>query len=97
MGPASGTFAGSPIDQADGFIHLSTAAQLADTLDRHFTGQAGLVISAIDLSVLGDAVRWEPSRERQMFPHCYAPLTRDAVIVCIPVEGDEEGVVLALR
>ena len=38
-------FSGAPIDQADGFVHLSTAAQLAETLDLHFSGQSGLVIA----------------------------------------------------
>jgi uncharacterized protein (DUF952 family) len=85
------TFAGAPIDQADGFVHLSTGAQLAETLDRRFSGQNGLVIAAIDLVALGPAVRWEPSRQGQLFPHVYAPLTRDAVIAWCPVERDSKG------
>jgi len=87
------TFAGAPIDQADGFVHLSTADQLAETLDLHFSGQTGLVIAAIDLMALGHAVRWEPSRHGQLFPHVYAALTRDAVIAGRPVERDSNGAV----
>ena len=87
------TFAGAPIDQADGFIHLSTAAQLAETLDLHFTGQNGLIIAAIDLRPLGRAVRWEPSRQGRLFPHLHAPLARDAVIAWCPVERDSKGAV----
>ena len=45
--------------------------QLPETLDKHFAGQTGLVIAAIDLGVLGDAVRWEPSRGGALFPHVY--------------------------
>ena len=38
---AQGTFKGSAVDQADGFIHISTAAQVQETARRHFTGQVG--------------------------------------------------------
>ena len=89
----AGTFSGAPIDQADGFVHLSTAAQLPETLDLHFSGQNGLVIAAIDLRALGGAVRWEPSRQGRLFPHVYAPLTRDAVIAWCPAERDSTGLV----
>ena len=86
-------FAGAPVDQADGFVHLSTAAQLAETLDRHFAGQSSLVLAAIDLSRLGPAVRWEPSRHGDLFPHVYARLTLDTVIAWCPVERNSLGVV----
>ena len=55
-------FAGAPVDLADGYIHLSTAEQLSGTLDKHFAGQDGLHLAAVDLPALGDALRWEPSR-----------------------------------
>ncbi len=42
----SGVFNGAPIDIADGFIHLSTAAQLTETVKRHFAGQSGLSIAS---------------------------------------------------
>ena len=77
---ASGSFAGAPVDLADGYIHLSTAEQLAGTLDKHFAGQRGLVIAEIDLTLLGDAVRWEPSRGGALFPHVYGPLPISAMI-----------------
>ena len=86
-----GTFAGAPVDLADGYIHLSTAAQLDETVDKHFAGQDDLHIAAIDLSVLGDAVKWEPSRGGQLFPHIYAPLPLLAVIAYGPIERDDVG------
>lgn len=89
----AGAFSGTPVDQADGFIHLSTAAQLAETLDLHFSGQDGLVIAAIDLIALGRAVRWEPSRQGLLFPHVYARLTRNAVVAWCPLERDSKGAV----
>jgi len=76
---ADGLFAGAPVDLADGYIHLSTADQLQGTLDKHFAGQAGLVIASIDLAMLGAAVRWEVSRGGALFPHVYAALPMAAV------------------
>jgi len=89
----AGVFTGAPIDEADGFVHLSTAIQLAGTLDLHFAGQNDLVIAAIDLTEFGDAVRWEPSRQGELFPHLYAPLTRSAVIGWCPVKRSLTGAV----
>ena len=68
-----GVFHGSPADIADGYIHLSCGSQLAETLDKHFSGVDGLVLAAVDLLRLGDTVRWEPSRGGQLFPHITGP------------------------
>jgi uncharacterized protein (DUF952 family) len=87
------TFQGAPIDIADGFIHLSTEAQLTETVDRHFAGQKDLIIAAIDLKLLGDSVRWEPSRHGQLFPHLYGSLTRAAVLASCPLTRDANGAV----
>lgn len=76
---ADGVFAGAPIDLADGYIHMSTASQTQDTLDKHFAGQSGLVIADIDLSGFGDALRWEVSRGGDLFPHLYGVLPMSAV------------------
>ena len=80
-----GTFAGAPIDLADGYIHLSTAEQVAETLRKHFAGQDDLWIAAVDLGLLADHVRWEPSRGGQLFPHVYAALPLAAVRAEAPV------------
>ena len=71
---AEGRFDGSPIDLKDGYIHFSTAAQAQETAAKHFRGQAGLVVVAVETAALGEALRWEPSRGGQLFPHLYAPL-----------------------
>ena len=76
----AGSFAGSPLDRADGFIHLSAEDQLAGTLAKHFAGIAGLVIVTIDLAALGGAVRWEPSRSGALFPHLHGVLPIAAVL-----------------
>ena len=89
----AGVFQGAAIDKVDGFIHLSTASQLTETADRHFSGQEDLIIAAIDLVALGDAVRWEPSRHGQLFPHVYAPLPLATVIAWCPLERSLDGTV----
>jgi len=35
----SGSYPGSDVDARDGFIHFSTAHQVAETVARHFAGQ----------------------------------------------------------
>ena len=82
---ADGRFEGSPVDRADGFIHLSAADQVDGTLARHFAGQAGLVLAEVDLVALGDAVRWEESRGGALFPHIYGALPLAAVAGTRPV------------
>ena len=75
-----GVFAGAPIDLADGYIHMSTTEQLDETVAKHFAGQSGLVIATIDLTQLGDALKWEVSRGGALFPHYYGALPIAAVI-----------------
>ena len=74
-----GVFAGAPVDLADGYVHMSTAGQLEDTLAKHFAGQTGLVIATIDLALLGEGVKWEVSRGGARFPHLYGALPMAAV------------------
>lgn len=88
---AAGTFAGAPVDLADGYIHMSTAGQAQETLEKHFAGQSGLHIATVDLSVLGDVVKWEVSRGGALFPHIYAALPLSAVLAHGPVQFDQAG------
>ncbi len=84
-------FDGAPVDLADGFIHLSTASQLAETLDKHFADQSGLFIAAVDLERLGETVKWEISRGGQQFPHVYGPLPLCAITRVFALEHDQDG------
>ena len=86
-----GSFPGSVDDRRDGFIHLSTAAQLTATVDKHFNGQDDLWIAEVDLEALGEKVRWEPSRGGEDFPHLYADLPLDAVVAYSPLDRDDDG------
>ena len=88
-----GRFAGAPIDLADGYVHLSTADQLAETIAKHFAGQADLQIAAVDLDALGEAIRWEPSRGGQLFPHLYGALTLETILAYGPLERHEDGTI----
>lgn len=88
---SEGTFSGAPIDLADGYIHMSTAAQLAETVRKHFAAHDDIAIVAVDLEALGDAVKWEVSRGGDHFPHLYGPLTLASVIAYGPLEFDEDG------
>ncbi|GEO99208.1 DUF952 domain-containing protein [Methylobacterium haplocladii] len=76
---AAGRFDGAPIDHADGFIHFSTAAQAVETAARHFAGIDDLLLVAIETEALGDALRFEPSRGGDLFPHLYGALPLSAV------------------
>ena len=74
-----GVYRGSADDARDGFIHFSQAAQVAETARKHFAGQAGLFLIAVDADALGDALRFEPSRNDELFPHLYGELDLGAV------------------
>ena len=91
---SAGTFKGAPIDLSDGYIHMSTAGQVQETLEKHFAGQSDLHIAAVDLSRLGEAVKWEVSRGGALFPHIYAELPLSAVIAHGPVAFDDSGVLI---
>ena len=87
----TGTFKGAPVDLADGYIHLSTAEQLTETVDRHFAGQSGLWVVAVDLTAQDDPVKWEESRGGALFPHLYGALLLETVIAYEPLERDGNG------
>jgi uncharacterized protein (DUF952 family) len=77
---ADGVFVGAAVDLADGFVHFSTALQVAETAARHFAGRADLLLVAVDVAALGRGLVFEPSRGGDLFPHLYAPLDLAAVV-----------------
>lgn len=91
---AVGAYAGSADDLRDGFVHLSTAAQLPATAAKYFRGIADLVLVAVDVAVLGADLWWEPSRGGDLFPHLYAPLPVSAALWARPVALDPAGLPL---
>ncbi|HEY0837970.1 MAG TPA: DUF952 domain-containing protein [Azospirillum sp.] len=87
----SGAYPGSSQDAADGFIHFSTSAQVVESAAKHRAGQAGLVLLSVDAARLGPALRWEPSRGGQLFPHLYGPLPVAAVVRVAPLPLGPDG------
>jgi uncharacterized protein (DUF952 family) len=71
---AAGRYDGTADDRRDGFLHFSTAAQIVESARRHRTGQAGLVLVAVEAARLGDRLRWEKARDGDLFPHLYGLL-----------------------
>ena len=76
----AGVFVGSAHDRADGFIHFSTAEQVVGTAQKYFLNQSDLVLLEVDEQQLGPALKYEPSRGGELFPHLYASLPLAAVI-----------------
>jgi uncharacterized protein (DUF952 family) len=87
-----GVYRGAPVDQADGYIHLSTGAQVRETAAKHFAGQADLVLVTVDADALGPALRWEPSRGGALFPHLYGDLPLRCVRRVEPLRLGSDGV-----
>ncbi|MFQ5468034.1 MAG: DUF952 domain-containing protein [Kiloniellaceae bacterium] len=92
---ARGAFEGAAQDRRDGYIHLSRATQVAGSAARHYGGQAGLVLLTVDARTLGAALRWEPSRGGDLFPHLYGALPVAAVRACrdLPLGADGRHVI----
>src|SRR2546423_10511936 len=89
---SSGDYHGSAHDRADGFLHFSTASQLAETLRRYYTGHDDLMLVAVDAAALGEALKWEYSPSRgEDFPHLYAALSCDIMKWARPITKDRHG------
>jgi uncharacterized protein (DUF952 family) len=86
-----GVFEGAPIDIADGYIHFSTAAQVAETAAKHFAGQGDLLLVAVDAGTLGDGLKWEVSRGGALFPHLYAPFDPRGALWARPLPLGADG------
>jgi uncharacterized protein (DUF952 family) len=86
-----GVYRGSADDARDGFIHFSTASQLAGTLKKHYAGQTGLFLIAVDGDALGAALRWEVSRGDELFPHLYGELDLGAVTAVRDLPARSDG------
>jgi uncharacterized protein (DUF952 family) len=86
-----GVYRGSADDARDGFIHFSTGSQVTETAKKHFFGQTGLFLIQVDADVLGEALRWEHSRNDELFPHLYGELDLGAVIGVLDMRARSDG------
>jgi uncharacterized protein (DUF952 family) len=95
-----GVYRGSAHDRRDGFIHFSTAAQLAETARKYFSGVPDLLLLAVDAESLKKysssdeeglpLVVWEPARGGDLFPHLYGslPVSKVKSVIAIPLSPD---------
>ena len=88
----SGVYHGSADDLRDGFIHLSSRAQLSGTLAKYFLGQNNLLLISFDSSDLGGKLKWEASRGGKFFPHFYGPLPTILARSVREIAIDSEGI-----
>jgi uncharacterized protein (DUF952 family) len=86
-----GTYRGSADDLRDGFIHFSTATQVDGTARKFFHGQKALFLIEVESDVLGDALRWERSRNDELFPHLYGELDPGAVTAVHQMHARPDG------
>ena len=70
---------------------FSTAEQVVETVTKHFAGQANLLLLSVDAETLGDDLKWEVSRNDQLFPHLYSTLDLAAVTLEEPLPIDADG------
>ena len=89
---ATGVFAGSAVDLADGFIHFSGHDTAQRTAELYFKGQAGLMLLTVQADDLSEALKWEASRGGALFPHLFRPLKVDEVLAERALELDADGV-----
>lgn len=82
---AKGETRGAPVDLADGFVHFSTLEQAPETAAKHFAGEDGLMLLAIEVDRLGDDLKWEASRGGALFPHLYRTLALSDVAWAQPL------------
>jgi predicted 3-demethylubiquinone-9 3-methyltransferase (glyoxalase superfamily)/uncharacterized protein (DUF952 family) len=87
----AGVFLGSPDDRRDGYIHLSSLAQLRQTYQKHFDGERDLLLVAIDATRLRHRLRWETSRSGEQFPHLYGPLDLPDIESVAAIAFDRDG------
>jgi len=90
----SDVFRGAPVDARDGFIHFSSATQVRETAAKYFAGAEDLMLIAVDADALGDALKWELSRDGDLFPHLYGELPLAAVLWArpLPLGADQRHV-----
>lgn len=88
----AGRYDGSADDRRDGFIHFSAAHQLAGTLTKYFAGKPELVLVAFKAAALGTALKFEPSRGGDLFPHLYGSLPTGLALWQRPLELGKDGI-----
>jgi uncharacterized protein (DUF952 family) len=75
----------------EGFIHCSTADQVAWVANTFMQGQSGLVLLAIESARLQAELRYDKVTGVGTFPHIYGPINLDAVVKVLEFEPNAKG------
>ena len=78
--------------QAQGFVHLSTRAQVLGTANRFFAGRTDLLLLHVDETRLVGTLKYEEGEPGQLFPHFYGPLPVAAIVKVVVLKPDASGV-----
>ena len=75
-----------------GFIHASTAGQVALVANAFYQGAPDLLLLVIDPAQVAAEIRYEPvPGQAGPYPHIYGPLNIDAVVQARPFEPGPDG------
>ena len=85
----------APVDVSDSYVHFSTGPQLQDTLDKWFKGLEGCVLAGFDADDFGPSLKWEKSRNDDLFPHVYGDVRAWQVRSLWLLEMGDNGAPLA--
>lgn len=90
----TGIYEGTAEDRADGYLHFSTAPQIVESARKHRAGEADIILLSVEATTLGHALKWEPSRGGDLFPHLYGPLQVSDVVttIALPLAADGQHI-----
>jgi len=66
--------------ETEGFIHCSFADQLDGVIERYYSGHDRVVVLEIDTERLMSRMIKEPSTNKEIYPHIYGPINRNAIV-----------------
>jgi len=84
----------------EGFIHCSILSQVLPVAENFYKGQSGLILLAIEPTLLSSDLKWEPPSDGtpplgvphgDSFPHIYGPINLPAVIKVLDLEQNTNG------
>ena len=81
----------APSLSTEGFIHCSTKDQVLESANRHFEGEAELVVLCIVEKRVKEMLKWETSRNNELFPHLYGGIPLEAIETTESLERNQDG------
>ena len=77
--------------KTEGFVHMSTEAQLFETAAVHLGQYDELIVLRLPVRWRKDKLKWEESRDGALFPHYYGPLELELVEQTMAIEKQSDG------